>query len=173
MSRHEALAHAPQPEMADVAAEGASAQRVDFGPLTDLAGFMLRLAQIQLFASFFRDFGPSGTTPGQIGILVAVGRNPGIRQGVLADALRIKWSNMAKIVRLLQEQELVERRVPASDRRAVELHLTERGRALVERTTPQLDVSDRAATAMLTGRERATLLRLLAKMADASPARTA
>ncbi len=144
---------------------------VEFGPLTGLAGFMLRLAQLHLFESFFRDFGARGITPGQIGILVAIGRNPGVRQGVLADALRIKWSNMAKIIRLFEDQGLIERRVPASDRRAVELHLTEKGRVAVDETIPQLTVSDQAATTALTARERDTLLRLLAKLAQPARAR--
>jgi DNA-binding MarR family transcriptional regulator len=144
---------------------------VEFGPLAELAGFMLRLGQLQLFESFFRDFAPAGITPGQIGILIAIGRNPGVRQGVLADALRIKWSNMAKIIRLLEGQGLIERQVPVSDRRAVELHLTEKGRVTVDETVPQLMVSDQAATAALTQRERDTLLRLLAKLARPSGAR--
>lgn len=144
---------------------------VDFGPLAGLAGFMLRLAQVHLFESFFRDFGAQGITPGQMGILVAVGRNPGVRQGVLADALHIKWSNMAKIIRLFESQGLVERQVPANDRRAVELHLTEKGRIAVDETVPQLTVSDNAATTALTARERDTLLRLLAKLARPAGAR--
>jgi DNA-binding MarR family transcriptional regulator len=150
------------------AAAAATPDDVAFGPLAELAGFMLRLAQLQLFESFFRDFARRSITPGQIGILIAIGRNPGVRQGVLADALRIKWSNMAKIIRLLEGQGLIERRVPAQDRRAVELHLTAAGRATVEETVPQLMVSDKAATTALTARERDTLLRLLAKLAQAA-----
>ena len=149
----------------------ATAGAVDFGPLTGLAGFMLRLAQIHLFESFFHDFGAQGITPGQIGILVAIGRNPGVRQGVLADALRIKWSNMAKIVRLLEDQGLIERQVPVSDRRAIELNLTEKGRIAVDETVPQLTVSDSAATTALSARERDTLLRLLAKLTRPAEAR--
>lgn len=155
MTRHQPIALSPS----------ATVGEVDFGPLTGLAGFMLRLAQLHLFESFFHDFGARGITPGQIGILVAIGRNPGIRQGVLADALHIKWSNMAKIVRLFEDQGLVERRVPQSDRRAVELHLTKKGGGTVDETVPLLTVSDRAATDALTARERDTLLRLLAKLA--------
>jgi DNA-binding MarR family transcriptional regulator len=153
------------------ASAAATPDDVAFGPLAELAGFMLRLAQLQLFESFFRDFAQRGITPGQIGILIAIGRNPGVRQGVLADALSIKWSNMAKIIRLLEGQGLIERRVPARDRRAVELHLTEAGRAAVDGTVPHLMVSDRAATTALTQRERDTLLRLLAKLARPAGAR--
>ena len=161
MTHHETIAADPP----------AMAGEVDFGPLTGLAGFMLRLAQLHLFESFFHDFGARGITPGQISILIAVSRNPGVRQGVLADALRIKWSNMAKIVRLLEGQGLIERQVPASDRRAVELHLTEKGRIAVDETVPQLAVSDSAATTALSARERDTLLRLLAKLARPAEAR--
>ena len=78
---------------------------------------------------------------------------------------------MAKIIRLFEGQGLIERRVPASDRRAVELHLTETGRAAVDETVPQLTVSDQAATTALTARERDTLLRLLAKLARPAGAR--
>ena len=155
MTRHEEII-LPAPTTAD---------QVAFGPLAGLAGFMLRLAQLQLFESFFRDFGERGITPGQMGILIALGENPGVRQGVLADALHIKWSNMAKIVRLFEDQGLIERRVPARDRRAVELRLTDKGRAAVAETVPQLAVSDSAALGMLTARERDSLLRLLAKLA--------
>jgi DNA-binding MarR family transcriptional regulator len=50
----------------------------------------------------------------------------------------------------------------------VELRLTRKGRALVERMVPEIQVSDRAASAMLSERERATLLKLLARMAGYS-----
>ncbi len=148
------------------AARGAATgPRVAFGPLSDLSGFMLRLTQLQVFELFFAAFDPRQVRPGQIGILIAIGSNPGIRQGVLADALHIKWSNMAKIVRLLEGDGLIERRVPASDRRAVELRLTRAGRTFVRRILPAIKANDRAATRALTTRERETLMRLLRKMA--------
>jgi DNA-binding MarR family transcriptional regulator len=140
---------------------------VDFGPLADMVGFMVRLAQLRLFESFFDALGGEGVTPGQVGILVALGRNPGIRQGVLADALSIKWSNMAKIIRLLEADGLIRRSVPETDRRAVELHLTAKGAAAIERLLPKAMASDLGAAPDLTARERATLLKLLAKIASA------
>lgn len=143
---------------------------IDFGPLTEHAGFMLRLAQLQVFEDFFADLGPRGIRPGRIGILVAIGENPGIRQGSLARALRIKRSNMAKIVRLLVGEGLVERLVPPSDRRAVELSLTRKGRAYVARALPDIRASDERSTASLSQSERATLMRLLRKMTSAPAA---
>jgi DNA-binding MarR family transcriptional regulator len=143
---------------------------IELGVLTGLAGFMLRLAQLQVFEAFYRDLTAEAATPGQIGILVAIQANPGIRQGVLADALRIKWSNMAKIIRLFERQELIERMVSATDRRTVELRIALGGRALLQRLLPKVMMSDAAALAPLNEREQATLLRLLAKLTHAAEA---
>jgi DNA-binding MarR family transcriptional regulator len=142
---------------------------VDFGPLKQNVGFMLRLAQLQVFEAFFAEFAPRGVRPGQIGVLVGIAENPGIRQGTLARALHIKRSNMAKIVRLLEAEGLIERLVPPSDRRAVELRLTRVGRGFVERALPDISRNDCCATGMLSERERATLMRLLHKLAGAHP----
>jgi DNA-binding MarR family transcriptional regulator len=150
---------------ADGGADVREGAAVDFGPLAGFAGFMLRLVQVQIYEAFFRDFRGQEITPGQIGILIAIGRNPGIAQGVLAEALRIKRSNMAKVMRVLEREGTIERRVRANDQRVVELRLTRTGRTLVERMVPELVVSDRGATAMLSERERATLLSLLARIA--------
>jgi DNA-binding MarR family transcriptional regulator len=161
-------------QLLERSAEGGSApagngQTVDFGPLADLAGFMLRLAQLQVFEDFYAEFGPRGIRPGQVGILLAIERNPGIRQGVLAEALHVKRSNMAKIVRSLVKDGLIERRTPADDGRAVELRLARAGRDLLARLLPDIAANDRAATAGITAGERATLMRLLHKMVRCRP----
>ena len=85
---------------------------VELGPLKGFAGFMLRIAQIRFYEAYFDEFEDEGITPGAIGILAAIMLNPGVRQGVLADALRIKRSNMAKIVRSLDRQGLIETLTP-------------------------------------------------------------
>jgi DNA-binding MarR family transcriptional regulator len=157
MTRHERIPHNIEPPQRDGAG-------VNLGVLDNLAGFMLRVAQLQVFEAFYRDLAADGATPGQIGILVAVQSNPGIRQGVLADALHIKWSNMAKTIRFFERDGLIERNVPASDRRTVELRLAPKGSALLRRVLPKAMASDANALAPLTSRERTTLLRLLAKL---------
>jgi DNA-binding MarR family transcriptional regulator len=146
------------------AAANSDEPEVDFGPLTELAGFMLRLAQLRVFEAFYAEFGRRGIRPGQIGILVAIRENPGIRQGALARALSIKRSNMAKTVRLLEGNGLIRRRVPTSDRRAVELTLTQAGRAFVNGALPEIRANDRAATTMLSRSEVEALIGILCKL---------
>jgi len=143
---------------------------IDFGPLKENVGFMLRLAQLQVFEAFFAAFRSRDIRPGQMGILIAIQENDSVRQGALANALRIKRSNMAKIVRLLESDGLIRRRVPVSDRRAVELSLTSLGRSVLNRALPDIWENDRVATAALSARERATLMRLLHKMTGAPAA---
>jgi len=145
-------------------APASHSEAVDFGPMERQLGFLLRLAQIEDFKAFYRRFGPLQMRPGEYSTLIAIGINPGIRQGVLASALMIKRSNMAKMIGALARQGLVRRRVPADDKRAVELHPTPKSRALVRKIMPEIIEHDRNASAMLEGRERELLIALLRKM---------
>ena len=137
---------------------------VAFGPLAESLGFRLRLAQIKAFEDFFTAFAEEGLQPGSFSVLITIGENPGIRQGVLAGALMIKRSHMAKIVQGFDEAGLVERRVPQDDRRAVELTLTTAGRRRVEAVMPKFLEHEHASAAALTETERQTLLSLLMKL---------
>lgn len=98
---------------------------------TDL-GFLLRLAQVKVYERYFREHGDRHINPGEFSVLWAISHNPGIRQNVLCQQLIIKRSHMTKLVRSLEDRELVSRRVPDDDRRGVELTITEKGRIIVD-----------------------------------------
>lgn len=137
---------------------------VELGELTASLGFLLRIAQIERFERFFESFGDSGLTPGAWSILFVIGRNPAIRQGVLARALHVKPAHMTKTVRAFEDRGLVERRVPQDDRRAVELSLTAAGRDWVDRHSARFSAHEAALPARLTAKETDQLARLLRKM---------
>lgn len=139
------------------------------GDLERHAGFLLRIAQLTAFERFFEHLGSSEIRISELTVLVVVSENPGVRQGVLADFLKIKWSNMTKLVRALEERELIERHVPAHDRRSVELFLTDAGRAQVNTTVDHMSESDRKAVSMLTDEEHSQLLQLARKVAGWPP----
>ena len=139
---------------------------VNFGPLEHSLGFLLRLAQIGDFGAFYQRFGKWGLRPGEYSALIVIGENPGIRQGVLANALMIKRSNMAKMISALARSGLVRRRVPLDDKRAVELYPTPKSRALIRKVLPEMTEHDRASTPMLEEGERELLIKLLKKMVD-------
>src|SRR5271155_774126 len=85
---------------------------VDLAALGDLTGFFVRMIQLRMFQMFHTRFEGTGISPGVLCALVAIGANPGVRAGVLGDALLIRRSNMTKLVDALERRGLV-RRLPS------------------------------------------------------------
>jgi DNA-binding MarR family transcriptional regulator len=140
-----------------------SLDQVKVGELSQSVGFLLRLAQLRAFEDFFSDNGPRGVKPGEFSVLWVISRNPGIRQSVLGQRLMIKRAHMTKLIRALEDQDLVSRRIPDRDRRAVELTLTASGEVLVGKESARFFDYEARAGAPLDGAERATLIALLQK----------
>lgn len=136
---------------------------VDLGPLGDTVGFLLRLAQLRSFGAFRERFAELGLNPGAFAVLVLIARNPGVRQGVIADRLMIKPAHMTKLVRALEEAGLILRLVPDHDRRSVELSLTEAGEAYLEEFAPEVFAAEQDAAGALGVAESRELVRLLRK----------
>ncbi len=169
-----ALPHADRPDRpgreSDVPPAGKAT--VSLGDLEAQAGFVLRIAQLTAFERFFALLGPTAVTISEMTVLIAIQRNPGIRQGEIADVLKIKWPNMTKLVRALEERGLVERRIPRSDRRSVFLHLTGAGHTAIGRSSALMSRADREALSMLDDDEHAQLIALSRKIAGWPPAAT-
>jgi DNA-binding MarR family transcriptional regulator len=134
----------------------------DLGPLGETVGFLLRLAQLRSFEAFRERLGEA-VHPGAFSVLLLIGRNPGVRQGAVADRLMIKRAHMTKLVRAMEEAGLILRLVPDHDRRSVELTLTEAGQAHLDAFAPEVAAAETDAAAALTAAEAAELVRLLRK----------
>lgn len=118
----------PQP-LVHLAASGRGS--VNFGPLGDDLGYVLRRAQLVIFQRFFETFAAFDIRPAQYSVLTVIELNPGISQAQAADALGIKRPNFVAMIDALEERGLA-RRVPAeNDRRFHGLYLTDEGRALM------------------------------------------
>jgi DNA-binding MarR family transcriptional regulator len=136
---------------------------VRLGPLSESLGFLLRLSQLASFREFFDGLADFGVRPGEASVLVLIGENPGVRQGVLAQRLMIKRAHMTKMIRAMEDTGLVTRTVPEDDRRSVELWLTKRGAARVEAMRAPWAAHEARPARNLTKREEAELRRLLRK----------
>ncbi|MFZ2100408.1 MAG: MarR family winged helix-turn-helix transcriptional regulator, partial [Oricola sp.] len=112
---------------------------------------------------FFDDLGQYGLRPGEFSTLLVIANNPRIRQGVLAQKLRIKPAHMTKLIRAFEERGHVERVIPDHDRRSVELCLTEAGRDFIARHRLQFAAHEAKLPSSLTLAETDTLKRLLRK----------
>ena len=102
-------------------------ETICLGGLEESVGFLLRVSQVQNYEKFFVTFEDIGLRPGEFSALWVIRRNPGIRQGQLAEALSIKPPRMTKMIRRLEDQGRVKRVIPDNNRRCVRLFLTKTG----------------------------------------------
>jgi DNA-binding MarR family transcriptional regulator len=146
---------------------------VRLGPLSNSLGFLLRLSQLASFRDYFEDLGALGIRPGEASVLMLIAENPGVRQGVLARRLMIRRAHMTKMVRAMLAEGLVERAVPADDRRAIELTLTAKGTARVDALAVPFLAHEARPARGLSRDEEATLKRLLRRYIDLPDAEAA
>jgi len=142
-----------------------AAHAVQLAPLTGSLGFLLRMAQVQVFDFFFDDLAALGLRPGEFSVLWVIHANPGVRQGVLAQTLRIKRAHMTKMIRSFEERRLVARSVPDEDRRAVELRLTDDGEGFIAENAATFFSHDDRRPNPLSPAEQAQFMALLRKFA--------
>jgi DNA-binding MarR family transcriptional regulator len=138
---------------------------LEYDVLDDLLGYSLRRAQVAMFMAFHDATRGMGITPPRFTALVMIGANPGLSQTALGNVLGIARSGAMLLANWFEAQGLVERRHRADDGRAWGLYLTPDGEALVQRVKRRVVASDRKRAAVLSGRERHELQRLLAKLA--------
>ncbi len=133
------------------------------GQLGASLGFLLRLAQVEAFERFYAELGQLGLKPGEFSVLWLIRHNPGVRQGLVAERLRIKRAHMTKLIRGLELRGFVRRHVPDTDRRSVELTLTDGGCGFVDGASPRFFGYFGAGDTALSAGEMAALVTLLRK----------
>ena len=80
-----------------------------------------------------------GVTPVQLGLLYTLGRDAPVPLAEVGRALDLSPAGLSGLVDRTVAAGLIERRVSETDRRAAELVMTPRGRALRDRSLPLLD----------------------------------
>jgi DNA-binding MarR family transcriptional regulator len=140
--------------------------QVDLGNLGDMIGFLVRMAQIRLFEMFYEDFRSNKFGPGESSVLTAIHYNPGIRQGVLANALCIKRSNMAKMIARLNRKRLIKRSIPTLDKRAIQLNLSKSGEQLLAYLLPRMIEHNKRLEKAIPEPDRTQLIRSLKRISS-------
>ncbi|WP_136636760.1 MarR family winged helix-turn-helix transcriptional regulator [Pseudooceanicola onchidii] len=136
---------------------------IDLGALSNSLGFLFRMGQIEVFGMFYDALGKLGLKPGEFSVLWVVHLNPGVRQGSVAQTLRIKPAHMTKLVRAFEEDGLLDRHIPESDRRGIELRLTPKGEGFVADHAEEFFTYARSEANRLTRKEAEQLIHLLQK----------
>ena len=146
---------------------GEGAAEIDLGPLPNLAGYMLRRAQLAVFQDFWRNYAQFDIRPAQYAVLIVIERNPGLRQSQISSALNIKRANLVALLDSLESRGLAKRVPVASDRRSYALHLTEQGTALMQKLAEVSAEHEARVGAIIGEAGRKELLRLLQGVTDA------
>ena len=146
--------------------EAAQEHEIELGELWHSVGFLLHIAQLmsrEKQYALIKDK-DDRVSLSDFTVLKAVGLNPGISQGLLADLYHISWPSMSRLVAALEKRNLLRRVVPAEDRRCVGLELTPAGYALVDRQSALMVSVDAEVFAHLSGAERENLISTLRKI---------
>jgi len=115
-----------------------------YGVLDDLLGYALRRAQNALYLDFYRATGGLDVSPQRFAALVLVASNPGMRQGLLAQAMGLHRSGALRLTDWLTGQAWVERRDDPLDARSWGLHLTGAGRRMLNKLERAVRAHDNA-----------------------------
>ncbi len=136
---------------------------VDYGLLTELTGFSLKLAWVLGHSLLSREF-EAGVTPHRFSTLEVISRNPGMQQTQLAAALALTRPATTLAVDFWEERGCVERRKVAGDRRLSGVYITPHGEQELERLRQSVRKADVALVADLSDAEVETLRSLLRKI---------
>ena len=137
---------------------------IDYGVLTELTGFSVKLVWILGHGLVTREFGDGGITPHRYSVLEVIGRNPGLQQNQLATALALSRPATTLAVDFWEERGCVERRSTPGDRRSFGVFVTAHGEQELDRLRSLTRRADAALTADLDDAEIAELQRLLRKI---------
>ncbi len=142
---------------------------IDYGVLDALLGYAVRRTQIKVYEDFITSLEPWSITPPRFSSLVIIDRNPNIKAIELARVLGIARSGVVPLIDGLEEAGLV-RRVPcATDKRALGLVLTDKGREDLAQIIATVQASDQRMARHLSADEFQQLMHLLGKVGGFSP----
>lgn len=108
---------------------------VNLKRLTNLAGYLIRRAQLWVFREVIEALEPLGLRPAQYAVLAVLADNRDLSQQKLADALGILRSGMVPLLDNLERRRLIVRVPSAVDRRTHALRLTADGNALLAKAS--------------------------------------
>jgi DNA-binding MarR family transcriptional regulator len=141
-----------------------SVDTVDTTYLQTLMGYNARRAALSIIELFLERLAPYGLKPVDFSVMSTICHNPGVTSRQLCATLNLLPPNLVGLIQLLESRGLIERKPHPHDGRAVGLHATPKGQALMvqaEQTATELEIEK---TAKLTPAQRKTLLALLQKI---------
>ena len=137
---------------------------VDTSYLQTLMGYNARRAALSIIELFLERLAPYGLKPVDFSVMSTIGHNPGVTSRQLCATLNLLPPNLVGLIQSLESRGLIERKPHPHDGRAVGLHATPKGQALMQQAEQTAADLEAEKTAKLTPAQRKTLLALLQKI---------
>ena len=138
--------------------------QVDTSYLQTLLGYNARRAALTIIEGFLERMAEFGLRPVDFSVMSVIHHNPGVTSRQLCAALNLLPPNLVWLIQSLEARGLIHRLPHPTDGRAMGLHPTEQGKALMaqaEQAATDLEVE---RSARLTAAQRKMLLELLQKI---------
>lgn len=135
-------------------------------PLRELIGYALRRAQGAVYADLHEALAGLEIRPLQYTLLLMVAENPGASQSGVCDALGIQKANCVPTMSELERRGFILRRKSSTDGRSYELHLTAKGKRIVQRAGEIQSSHEKRLVERIGLEGRDQLLSLLGKLTD-------
>lgn len=133
--------------------------------LYECMNYLLSKAQMTVTTHFKNALAPYDITPVQCGVLNCLYKADGIGLKSLCDCLGVNASTMTGIVDRMEARGLVERRADPTDRRALAVFLTDKGKSLEAVTAEAIEESNEFALNGFTERQAEQLKSMLLDVA--------
>jgi DNA-binding MarR family transcriptional regulator len=134
--------------------------------LQDRIGYALRRAQGAVYADLNDALASLELRPVQFTLLLTVAENPGASQSNVCEALGIQKANCVPTMSELERRGLIIRRKSPSDARSYELHLTTKGKRVLQRAGEVQSSHEQRLIARIGIDGRDQLLQLLGKLTE-------
>ena len=141
-----------------------SVEQVDTSYLEALLGYNARRGALAVIEVFMERMAPYAMRPVDFSVASLILHNPGITSRQLCATLGILPPNLVGIVNTLERRGLIARQPHPSDGRAMGLHPTAEGVALMAEAEVTASTLEEEVGSRLTKSERKTILRLLQKI---------
>jgi DNA-binding MarR family transcriptional regulator len=137
---------------------------VDTTYLQTLIGYNARRAALSIIELFLERLAPYGLKPVDFSVMSTICHNPGVTSRQLCAALNLLPPNLVGLIQSLEARGLITRKAHPHDGRAVGLHATTKGVALMKQAECAATELEMEKAARLTPGQRKTLLALLQKI---------
>jgi len=137
---------------------------VDTSYLETLIGYNARRAALAIIGQFVEHMAVYELNPVEFSVMSVVVHNPGVTSRQLCAALNILPPNLVGLVQLLETRRLIERKPHPHDGRAVGLHPTQVGEALMAKAEVTARELEMNTCSKLTPNQIQNLVTLLQKI---------